>query len=325
MNENMCSKFLYVRTNFTYQSNSRNYTFLNDKLFKEYCDNEKCETNIDKISAACLFLLNEFFGSSDLFSYYAKNNINIVEYVIIWLSYMLTQMKDEKMTSLNEFYTKHIENGNRYKKAITGVSDCTNYKDVIDKKKDLLNMDMKIISKFYDAFQTLCSMYNQYDGDKTNWEKELVDAQKFIGMYKKLNNDPSITEDSPYYQLLTTLSTDYDNFKKKCNKASCSHFEPLPAYSRSSVTKNTLIPIAFIFVAVSIVLGIAYKVNNKEFKNIAFLNIIFIKYMKLFIIWISETISKTKIKRKNKKYKEENESIIYDSKSSDYFRNSNND
>ncbi|EAA21713.1 hypothetical protein, partial [Plasmodium yoelii yoelii] len=78
----------------------------------------------------------------------------------------------------------------------------------------------------------------------------------------------------------------------------------------SSITSK-LIPILSILVAIPIFLGIAYKVNNKELKNYFHYiyanndkqNHIFLHFILVFVIWISETISKTTFKRKAKKIK----------------------
>ncbi|ETB62128.1 hypothetical protein YYC_01103 [Plasmodium yoelii 17X] len=83
---------------------------------------------------------------------------------MIWLSYMLIQTKSGENNSLNEVYTKHIENDERYKKEINGVTAYKDYKDLIDRNSYFLSMDKSIISKLYDALTSLCSMYVNEDG-----------------------------------------------------------------------------------------------------------------------------------------------------------------
>ncbi|ETB60837.1 hypothetical protein YYC_02135, partial [Plasmodium yoelii 17X] len=58
------NKFVFIRTNFIYQPNNRNYKFINNEHFKEYCNNQICDSDLDKINAACLYLFDELFGSS---------------------------------------------------------------------------------------------------------------------------------------------------------------------------------------------------------------------------------------------------------------------
>ncbi|ETB63479.1 hypothetical protein YYC_00234 [Plasmodium yoelii 17X] len=278
--------------------NNGDYQIQDAHFFSEYCDNEKCETDIDKINAGCLRLFDEFFVNYHSFP---NNNINIVEYITIWLSYMLTLHPHEEINNLSEFYTKFIENGDDYKKAITGVTDYKSYKDLID-KKNMMNMDIKDISKFYDALILLCKMYTEFD----------TDTDKFVKKYNELNENPSNAGSNSYNQLLCTLSTDYDNFKKYYDekKVEYNDFPSLPAIdktkipancseqsskvtSSSSSIANKLIPVLSILVAIAIFLGISYKASKTQFKN--------------------------------QTNKEENKSLIYDSKSNDYFRNSNND
>ncbi|CDU16387.1 YIR protein, partial [Plasmodium yoelii] len=259
MNEHMWGKFIYVRTNFIYQPDNRIYKFISDVLFKEYCNNKICGSDLDKINAVCLHLFNELFGSSDTFSINSKNNINIVEYIIIWLSYILSLKPHEGITNLNDFYDKYIKDGEKYNKKIDGVTAYESYKDLIDKKENLMNIGIKDMSRFYHAFNELSNMYNGFDTKKTDCKNYLKDAKNFVKKYDELNEDYNNGKNSPYNQLLSTLSNDYNRFKNICNGAQSSNFPSLPTYSRRLLIKNTLISIGFIFVAVSIFLGIAYK------------------------------------------------------------------
>ncbi|EAA16875.1 putative yir3 protein [Plasmodium yoelii yoelii] len=265
MSKYMWCKFDYVRTNFTYDQNNKIYKFISDKDFKKYCTNN-CNTDIDKINAACLYLFNELFGSSLSFQVNSKNNINIVEYIIIWLSYILSLKSHEGITNLNDFYDKYITDGANYNKKIDDVTAYNSYKDLIDKKENLMSIGIKDMSKFYDAFILLCDMYIGFETD-SNCNKFSEQAKEFANKYDELNEDYNNGKDSPYNQLLSRLSNDYYNIKSKCDYPKSSNFPSLPTYSRRLVIKRTLIPIAFIFVAVSIFLGIAYKVNNKSIKQ----------------------------------------------------------
>ncbi|ETB57394.1 hypothetical protein YYC_04294 [Plasmodium yoelii 17X] len=267
MNKEVCKKFQDVWTNLEYDSSSESYKFINDKYFIQYCTDGKCGEDIDKINAGCLYLFNEIFGSPSSFSFIAKGNTNIVEYIMIWLSYMLSQTKSGENKSLNEVYTKHIENDERYKKEITGVTAYKNYKDLIDKKEDLMSIYVKDMSKFYYVFTLLCMMYGEFDEKNLNCYSFSGIANDFAKEYDELNENYNNGKGSPYNQLLSTLSNDYNNFKNKCNDAEFSNFPSLPTYSRRLVIKRTLIPIAFILVAVSILLGIAYKYSLLGFRK----------------------------------------------------------
>ncbi|CDS44863.1 PIR protein [Plasmodium yoelii] len=266
MNEYMWNKFIFVRTNFTYDQNNKNYRFTNNKHFEEHCTN-KCNTDIDKINAVCLHLFNELFGTSNSFEVNSKNNINIVEYIIIWLSYILSLKSHEGITNLNDFYNQYINKGDKYNKKIDDVTAYNSYKDLIDKKKNLMSIGIKDMSRFYHAFNELCNMYYRFDKNKADCKNYLKDAKNFVKKYDELNEDYNNGKDNPYNQLLSTLSNDYNRFKNICNDAQSSNFPSLPTYSRKFLIKRTLIPIAFIFVTVSIFLGIAYKYSLLGFRK----------------------------------------------------------
>ncbi|EAA18937.1 putative yir1 protein [Plasmodium yoelii yoelii] len=246
---------------------------------KNYCPNvgseNKCETDLDKIKAGFLFLFEQII----------VNNINIsskeqtkafIIYIMIWLNYMLNLKKVNDTNNLNDFYIKYTEKNTNYEYCKTDGIDCgsalkdktgyNNFKEFIEANKFLLNIKFEDASKVYDSFKLLCNLFYGVNVANPNSEEYLRIANQFVEKYKELNGYSDITEDSPYYQVLSTLSNDYNNIINKCIDCQSSNFPTLPTYSRISVIKNTLISIAFIFASVSIFLGIAYKVNNKELK-----------------------------------------------------------
>ncbi|SCL84325.1 Plasmodium variant antigen protein Cir/Yir/Bir, putative, partial [Plasmodium berghei] len=210
MDDYVCRRFLFVRNWFPDKLGSDgNYKFISDKDFKEYCINEKCDSDLEKINAVCLMLFNQFFGNSSSLKYH--NNINIVEYIMIWLSYMLNLKKQENKTNLQYFYETYINN-DKYKKSITGVTEYKNYKDLIDQKKYFWGMDSNIISNFYEAFKLLCEMHTNFDEKTSYCTNCLQNANKFVNKYKEMRQNSVITSNSSYKQLLSTLSNDYNNF-----------------------------------------------------------------------------------------------------------------
>ncbi|ETB56496.1 hypothetical protein YYC_05535 [Plasmodium yoelii 17X] len=285
MNDSVCRKFFSLRNSISDKlDNKKNYKITNEQPIKEYCTNDKCNNNIGKINAGCLFLFDSFFKDSSVFSYYTKNNINFVDYIIIWLSNMLSQIEDKKNDSRDFLYNTYINN-DKYTNPISGVEDhYSSYKDLID-KKNIMNMDMKIISKLYDAFNTLCMLYIEFDEKSSDCKKYLKYAEEFDEKYKKLNKDHSITGNNSYNQLLCTLSTDYDNFKKKYSNLNCSNSLPLPTIekcvqtfahssgqvsedtSSSSSVTNKLFIVLSIFGAIAFFLGISYKYSLFGFRK----------------------------------------------------------
>ncbi|VTZ80305.1 PIR protein [Plasmodium yoelii] len=275
MNAEICKNFLLVREKFPDQlDNNENYTFKDKDHFKDYCTSG-CDGSLEKVNAGCLYFFNEFFGSSELFQSVANSNINIVEYIMIWLSYMLNLKNNEpNITNLEHFYKTYIDGSDQYKKPIANVKKYTNYKDLIDTKKYYLKMDKNITSKLYNAFKLLCEMYTIFNGNTSNCEKCSEKANQFVNKYQELNN-PNNIKDIAYCQALSTLSNDYNNLKNKCknykllpeinttqNNVKC--FEDTS--SSSSISKNIFLVLS-IFGAIGIFLGISYKYSLFGFRK----------------------------------------------------------
>ncbi|SCL83256.1 Plasmodium variant antigen protein Cir/Yir/Bir, putative [Plasmodium chabaudi adami] len=210
-----------------------------------------------------------------------------VQYAILWLGYKLNQYSNTNFTILNDFYTK-IEDNVKYIRHITGNETYKSYKDNIDKKEDLMNMSINIISKFYEAFEILCKMYTACNENNQKCTNCLKEAQNFAKKYEELNGDPNNIEDSSYTQILSTLSNDYEKLKKECSNGQSINFPSLPnitpkksspkksiesygqtsidnsvqvseATASSSSIANKLIPGLLIFAAIPVFWGIAYK------------------------------------------------------------------
>ncbi|CDS44114.1 uncharacterized protein PY17X_0950501 [Plasmodium yoelii] len=253
MNKQVCERFKNVWTNFTYEPSNQSYQIKNDNDFKQYCSNQNCVNELEKIDAGFLYLLDGFFKNSSVFESVAKSNIDLVEYILIWLSYILSLKKNEGSESLNYFYTTNINN-DKYTNIIGGVDAYSSYKDLIDKKKDFLNIKFEDVSKFYDAFKLLCEMYIEFDDENKNCKKYFEGDNKFFKKYEELKNDPSISRNNSYNQILSTLLNDYDNLKSKCN-----NFPSHLTYS--------LISIAFIFIAITIFWRFSYKYSLFGFRK----------------------------------------------------------
>ncbi|SCL86131.1 CIR protein [Plasmodium chabaudi adami] len=254
---------------------------------KRYCPNningEKkkngedghCVNYVEAISSAFMLLLKYFEVVDDL------KDEKYAEYAILWLSYKIQQYRNIEITTLKDFITKNIETNAFYNEKIKQNKDNKTYKEFIDIKQNLMNMDAKIIYKFYEALQILCNMYNENNEKNIDCTKCSQIASGFVEKYNELNGDPNVTKDSPYYQVWSTLSTDYNNFISDCIKNSneCSELPTLPeikepkksvqdyaklpaqgSESTSSISSIAikLVPGLMIF-AIPIFLGIAYK------------------------------------------------------------------
>ncbi|EAA16111.1 putative yir3 protein, partial [Plasmodium yoelii yoelii] len=235
-------------------------------LLKVAFSDNNCGSDDQKLSSsfiALLTLLNDKNKNENL------EGDKLVEYAILWLSYKLNQKKENRMTIFNELYTQDIETNNCYKQKINANSNSDNKisKDVIKKKIESMDIDIKDISNFYDAFKSLCNMYNEIGASDYECNKCLENAGELFEKYEKLKNALDINKGSSYYQLLSSLSNDYKKFKEKYNTLECSSTSPFVACPRNSVIKNTLISIAIIFVAALILFGVSYKYSLFGFRK----------------------------------------------------------
>ncbi|SCL94573.1 CIR protein [Plasmodium chabaudi adami] len=277
MNEEMCKIFEIMWMDFPDTLRDGNYQF-NDENINNYCDGDgdvdNCKTDLDKINAACFALFEIFFKDSDSLMKHAKNNINIAAYILAWLSYILSLKENEGIKNINGFYEKYIKDKRKYNNHIPGVYGYTSYQNLIDKYIELISNDIEQMSKFYAPLKSLCGMHTECNRYKSNCANCLEKAQDFADKYNKLNGDSNNNESDSYKNVLYSLSTDYNNFKKYCaeNCGDCNDTSSFPeieapqgsfqifeATSSSSSIASKLIPVLLIFVAIPIFLGIAYK------------------------------------------------------------------
>ncbi|SCL94547.1 CIR protein [Plasmodium chabaudi adami] len=182
------------------------------------------------------------------------------QYAILWLCYKINQQPNVN-AGINDIYNNFTEYEYWTRE----------YNSYIEQIKKLMDMDIKDIPKFYDAFEILCKMYTEFDDDTKNCTNCSDNAEEFVKRFGILNGDSNHKEGSSYSQILSTLSNDYGNLKNNCT-----NFPPLPqltpkkssaqnpghsskAISSNSSIANTLIPVSSIFAAIPIFLGIAYK------------------------------------------------------------------
>ncbi|CDS44712.1 YIR protein [Plasmodium yoelii] len=229
-----------------------------ESYLSTYCPDGNCSNYEEKIISGFIILLNTLDDET------IDGDI-LAEYAILWLSYRLNQKTEREITTLNNFYTFYIESNNKYEDNIS--TDIKINKDVIETKMKSMNIDIKDISNFYDAFKSLCNMYSEFDPEKNNECKTCLEtAGELVEKYEKLKNALDIHKGSSYYNLLSSLSNDYKIFENKYSDK-CRDVSPLVACPRSSVTKNILITISIIFVAASILLGVSYKYSLFGFRK----------------------------------------------------------
>ncbi|CAD2102817.1 CIR protein PIR protein [Plasmodium vinckei lentum] len=274
MSRAVCRSIQFVDANLKFDSQSQNYTHIGGGL-DDYCplvegsEKGQCNNNDEKVSSAFIGLLNMLIGNND------KENIEsdkLAEYAILWLSYKLNQKAQNSGIKLNDFYTNHIKTHAHYNKKITNCNDNTTNKEFIDKKQYLMNMDIKDISNFYEAFDILCKICNTYNENSKDCTNCSQKANGFAQKYNQLN-EGSNDKSNSYKNILYNLSTDYNNLKNYLS-GNCSNpneissfpeikipsgpFEIIEATSSSSIASK-LIPVLLIFSAIPVFLGIAYK------------------------------------------------------------------
>ncbi|ETB58557.1 hypothetical protein YYC_03859 [Plasmodium yoelii 17X] len=325
MDKEACKRFKHVWDAFPDTlGKSGNYQFKDEDFLNRQCDNGKCNSDNDRINAGCLYLLDQFYNDSSMFPSPKNNNRYIVDYILIWLSYMLNLNKNKK-NNIDDFYNQQINSCDTYKTYISGLAGYDNYKELIDERKDLLYMNSNIVSKFYEAFKLFCNLNNELDDDKQDCKNHLENNNEFEKKYKELNEDTSVTKDAPYNKILFTLSTDYNNLKNGCKNIlsslsaetrespgltpgqfsadsyehiSVDNSEQISVDSSGQISEVTpssssivskIIPVLLIFGAISIFLGISYKVNNKELKN--YFHYIYVNVNKKIIRFLTFYIS----------------------------------
>ncbi|ETB61219.1 hypothetical protein YYC_01158 [Plasmodium yoelii 17X] len=317
--EYFCNKFDTVMSLFPDELDSGEYKFKAAK-YKEYFSKSEY-TNIDKINGCFLWLLKIIFENSNNFSGGENENIIIVTYIFSWLSYKLNQKTENGIAKLNDFYSKYIENVQEYNGSIEKNKRYKTYIEVINKNKKLMDIDISVMSKFYDVFKNLCKMYGDLSKANNNSEEYLKYLNNFVNNYNALINENfNDTNDNLFRHVLSVLLNDYNYIKSNLyNESVKKQFPELtkektkaqdPGSSFkgtqmddssgkmpvsisqteesisqtgvsdsqngvsdsettlfSSLTMNKLIPIPLILVATLILLGIAYKVNNKSIKK----------------------------------------------------------
>ncbi|CAD2098314.1 CIR protein PIR protein, fragment [Plasmodium vinckei] len=223
-----------------------------DKSIHKYCryasylNQHFCSSYLDMARSGVINLLENL-------EKYNLEYDKLAEYAILFLSYKLKQHSQHKSTNLNTVYTKHIEKNEHYNKIKVNGLTC---KEIIDKKKDLMNMNIKEISNFNEAFSILCKLYNGINKNNLDCTKYPNCLQNFANKFEELNEDSNINGNASYSKLLSTLSDDYNHLKNNYGNNNSCNFPPLP---KVKTPPSKLIPALSTFSVIPVFLGIAYK------------------------------------------------------------------
>ncbi|KEG00237.1 hypothetical protein YYE_04905 [Plasmodium vinckei vinckei] len=208
-------------------------------LIHKYCNygnhsgNGNCRDYLEMTSSSVIYLLKHLKDK------YKLEYDKLAEYAILWLSYKLNKSKKNTFKNLNEFYTKYIEKNKCYNKKITD-NDSMTYKEIIDTKKDLMDMNINEISKFNPLFHILFYLYYAIHDEYWDYTEYPKYAINFANKFEELSKNSNNIENSSYNKLLSTLSNDYDNLKNKCNYNKCTNFPSLPKIEPKKSLAQTL-------------------------------------------------------------------------------------
>ncbi|VTZ67122.1 CIR protein [Plasmodium chabaudi chabaudi] len=288
MSKKVCEAIKSANDLFKVEKKGLETNIIYDDSLKAYCpipknlNNKECVHYEAIVSSAFIALLTLFKnGDDDDEEEDVLEDDKLAEYAILWLCYKIDQ-GTYKYSNLSAFYKKYIMDIEKDFMEENGANAYKIYKDIINKQICLKTINIKAMSKLYEALEILCKMYSELGDDAKNCTKCLDDANKFVSKYEDLSKGSNITKDGYYYKVLHTLSTGYDNFKKKCDNyqssfpllstidqiefpAKCSEeqsvqstvISPESAPSSPSIASK-LIPALLVF-AIPIFLGIAYK------------------------------------------------------------------
>ncbi|EAA18014.1 putative yir2 protein, partial [Plasmodium yoelii yoelii] len=281
MDDTLCGKLDLLRTYLPDELGETGTLALDENTnFMQYCPEKdsggnECSNNLDNITAGFLWLLEQCY-SAIISKTYSEDNTNaFFLYMISWFSYKLNQNSEPKSTKIYDFYTKNVINSNKYNKFKKDAYTISGLEGFINKKKDLLDISIEDMSKFYDVFKLLCSMYANKSMN-TDANKLLNAAIIFVKKYQELKRNYDNTNDSSCKQILSILSTDYDNLKNKSTNitslpeitadisALASTFEDA---SSSSPMGSKLFTVLSIFGAIAFFLGISYKYSLFGFRK----------------------------------------------------------
>ncbi|CAD2103374.1 CIR protein PIR protein [Plasmodium vinckei] len=236
-----------------YERNGGNVRFANGSITR-YCPHWRdsqgygmCLTYLEMARSGVINLLENL-------EKYNLEYDKLAEYAILFLSYKLYQNPATRNTNLNHFYTNHIKNNNDYNKKIK--DNGPTYKEIIDKKKDLMNI--KEISKFNGPFSILCILYNEIKKNNRDCTILSQKANEFVQKFENLNQDSSIIGNNSYREILSNLFNDYDDFKSYYAEK-CSGCKDIPTLPKVKTPPSKLIPALSVFSVIPVFLGIAYK------------------------------------------------------------------
>ncbi|VTZ67861.1 CIR protein [Plasmodium chabaudi chabaudi] len=201
MDKNVCK--LFVDTDEVFNHGTVNESIFNtSNLYKKYCPNGNCNTNYDRISALCDYLLTEL-QKYDKKQNDSNNDVNQnYEYVFMWLADKFLKISPNRSFSLYDYYEKVIvkrgENFNCWGK--------------LDNKKDLKDSNLSIMTLFYQIFMNICNAIMKNEISRLELNKFMDIDHSYHQLYELINYQVSNCD--PYIQLFVNLNKTYDEYRK---------------------------------------------------------------------------------------------------------------
>ncbi|SCL95544.1 CIR protein, partial [Plasmodium chabaudi adami] len=200
MDKNVCKLFIDVDEVFN-KGNVNEPIFNSSKLYKNFCPKGGCNTNYDRISALCEYLLTELQKLNKK-PKGSKDNVNqSYEFVFMWLADKFLSIGRNRSLSLNDYYEKFIVSRG-------GNFNCW---EKLDNKNDLKDGNLSVMSIFYQLFMNICNpiMKNEI----SNFElKKFMDFDRSSHQLYDLIN-LQVSNCDPYVQLLINLKKSYDEYR----------------------------------------------------------------------------------------------------------------
>ncbi|SCL81247.1 Plasmodium variant antigen protein Cir/Yir/Bir, putative, partial [Plasmodium berghei] len=182
-----------------------------DVLYTAYCPTNKedqkgqCVTNGEKISAGFIWLLTMLEALNEECPENEKDHY--FEYAILWLSSKSNIIKPGSYVSIDGIYNiLEINNSFWYNQ----------FRDKVNKKKKSMNFGDYHMCNLYKLLNELCTLITKYNHDRSNPEAYLGYANNFAETYKNyVTNSSKVQNCESYCDVLSTLKSEYDNFKEE--------------------------------------------------------------------------------------------------------------
>ncbi|SCL89641.1 CIR protein [Plasmodium chabaudi adami] len=163
----------------------------------------ECNSNIDRISAGGVLLLNMLFNTDDEILESENQNASFAQYIILWLNYKLQQLPTSELIDLSQFYDDYIKDSDWYE----------SYKNEIDAQKDLMNANATMLSDLYYIFKEMCNKFSNNDNFE-DFTSYFNSDNNFVKKYENLLTQSSTgTMCTSYYKLLNDFKNTYEYFK----------------------------------------------------------------------------------------------------------------